>query len=1018
MTSPRQTRDELLAELGEMRGRLAELETSQAELKSTQEALRDSEARYRLLAENVSDVIWTADTELNLTYVSPSSTRVLGYSPNEMKELPLEALLDPASLAVARRALDEELEAEPSRRGGVLRTRTLELQFNCKDASTIWAQLSVSILTDEVGRPTGLLGVARDITAQSNARRRLEWEWHVNGALAELSNAVMARPCSIENIAAALLDQAKLLTESEEGYVSSINPTTAANVVHAFTDGIERHYGPTVEEGWILLEPDETCRYPGLWGRVLNIRQAVYTNSPTTHEAATGAVEASGIFRNLLSAPALAAGELVGQVLLANSARDYTERDLGAIRRLADIYALAVRHDRSDAALRQSEETWRALLNAFPGTALLLNPDGTIAAVNETAARSVDRHPDDIAGTHVLDVFPAGDAASRWADELAAARSGATVRFDDQRDGRHRDTSIYPIQGATEDVEKIAVFSQDVTEYKRAEEIQRVLRRIAGTIYTAQDLTELFGTIRRELGRVLNTENFFIALYDKETDTISLPYLVDEHDRFEKIPAGKTLTAYVIRNDTPLLVTREDGDRMVEAGIVDLVGTPCKVWLGVPLRVKGEVIGALAVQSYTSESEFGRDDLEMLQFASGQVGLSIERKRDEEALRRSEEQLRHAQRLEAVGRLAGGTAHDFNNLLTTIIGYSELLLEGLAPGDPMYTEIGEIKKAGDRAADVTHQLLAFSRRQPLRSRPTDLNAVVARIDNLLRHLIGEDIEIVTSLEPELSPIAADPAQIEQVLINLAVNARDAMPDGGVLTITTEDVTVDEGYCEATPYARAGRFACLSVADTGAGIEKAIIDKIFEPFFTTKQPGAGSGLGLSVAYGIVKQHEGWINVHSEPGVGSSFRLYLPLALAKQTEATEAVPLERDLRGNGERILLVEDEQNVRELAERVLCENGYVVFQAASAEEAIEVFDRERGRFHLVFSDVVLPGETGLELVDEVLVRKPDLPVLLSSGYTDDKSQWPTIRERGFRFLEKPYALNDLLRTVREAIGHG
>jgi two-component system cell cycle sensor histidine kinase/response regulator CckA len=378
-----------------------------------------------------------------------------------------------------------------------------------------------------------------------------------------------------------------------------------------------------------------------------------------------------------------------------------------------------------------------------------------------------------------------------------------------------------------------------------------------------------------------------------------------------------------------------------------------------------------------------------------------------------EDQLRQSQRMEAIGRLAGGVAHDFNNLLTTIIGYSDILLKCLNGQDPLREDVEEIGRAAKRAASLTRQLLAFSRKQVLQPQSLDLNVLVSDVDKMLHRIIGEDIELVNDLDPGLGRVKADPGQVEQIIMNLAINARDAMPQGGRLTIKTENVTLDEDYYQIIPGARPGRFVCLSVTDTGVGMTKETLQHIFEPFFSTKEN--GTGLGLAVAYGIVKQHEGWINVYSEPGHGSTFRVYLPaFAVEPGEERVEAIPLQ-ELQGRGEWILLVEDEAAVRELVARSLGENGYVVFKAASAQEALEIFARERGKFHLIFSDVVLPDGTGLQLADQFLPRNPELRVLLSSGYTAQKSQWPLISERGFRFLQKPYTLADLLRALRAAV---
>ena len=387
-------------------------------------------------------------------------------------------------------------------------------------------------------------------------------------------------------------------------------------------------------------------------------------------------------------------------------------------------------------------------------------------------------------------------------------------------------------------------------------------------------------------------------------------------------------------------------------------------------------------------------------------------KRAEEEKEKIQAQLLQAQKMEAIGKLAGGVAHDFNNLLTTIHGYTDLAMMKLNKTDPVYRDLKQVRLAAVRAAELTRQLLLFSRKQPMRLTPLNLNKTVDDLLKMLNRLIGEDISIHTHLDPDIWTVHADDGSIGQAIMNLAINARDAMPEGGKLTIKTENVYLDEAYCEAYSDARPGKFVCLSVEDTGIGMDKEIIQHIFEPFFTTKEAGKGTGLGLSVVHGIVKQHEGWINIYSEPGLGTTFKIYLPAFSGKveEDETEETISLQ-ELKGSGERILLVEDEAGVRKFAQKVLGENGYVVFEAANANEALDIFEREKGKFDLVFSDVILPDKSALQLLDQLLSRKPGLRVLLSSGYTDHKSQWPIIREREFPFLQKPYSLHDLLGAI-------
>jgi two-component system cell cycle sensor histidine kinase/response regulator CckA len=395
---------------------------------------------------------------------------------------------------------------------------------------------------------------------------------------------------------------------------------------------------------------------------------------------------------------------------------------------------------------------------------------------------------------------------------------------------------------------------------------------------------------------------------------------------------------------------------------------------------------------------------------------TTERKRAEEEKERLQAQLFQAQRMEAVGVLAGGIAHDFNNLLTTIIGSSSLMLEGLSEGEPLHEGLERIKRAGDRGASLTRQILALSRKQVPELRVLDLNAVIIDMEKMLERLIGEDTDVVNAVKPGFRHVKADPAQIEQVIMNLVINAHEAMPEGGKLTMMTETIALDHDRCQHMPASYPGTFVRLSITDTGSGIDPEIMPRIFEPFFSTKEK--GSGLGLAIADSITRQYNGWIDVHSELGRGTTFQVYLPaLSEAAADELGEVAP-PPVLRGRGERILLVEDDDGVRAAISEMLRMNGYAVVEAESAEKALGLFEREDGHFDLVFSDVVLPDKDGLGLVDQCLLLNPDLRVVLTSGYTDHRSQWSIIRERGFRFLRKPFDLSSLLAAIGEALESG
>ncbi|MGH7475295.1 MAG: ATP-binding protein [Longimicrobiales bacterium] len=383
--------------------------------------------------------------------------------------------------------------------------------------------------------------------------------------------------------------------------------------------------------------------------------------------------------------------------------------------------------------------------------------------------------------------------------------------------------------------------------------------------------------------------------------------------------------------------------------------------------------------------------------------------------RRLEAQLHQSQKMEAIGQLAGGVAHDFNNLLTAIVGHGNLVLGQLPEPNRLRGDVIEILKAGESAAGLTRQLLAFSRRQVTQPEVIDLNEVVTHTEKLLRRLIGEDIVFVTALAPRLDHVRVDRGHLEQVLVNLAVNARDAMPDGGRLTITTGNVDLDEAYTHEHLAVTPGPYVMLAVSDTGIGMDAETQAHIFEPFFTTKAPGKGTGLGLATVFGIVKQSGGHVYVYSEPGSGTTFKIYLPASAEKA-----AVPVRRSVpkaAGGTETVLVVEDNAPVRAIATRILEQIGYRVVTASSGEEALQLLDTDAARPDLVVSDVIMPGISGPDLCRQLAVRYPGLRVLFTSGYSGDALGRHGIEESGTLFIEKPYTPAALADMVREALGH-
>ena len=686
----------------------------------------------------------------------------------------------------------------------------------------------------------------------------------------------------------------------------------------------------------------------------------------------------------------------------------------------------------AEAALLQSQERNRAIVDtAFDGV-ITIDSTGIVTDWNAQATAIFGWAREEALGRALSEtIIPESDrrAHEHGLREFLRTGAGAILNRRIEIVAQHRDGRRFPVELAVSpakigDAYIFSAFIRDITERRRAE--QRVLSQYAVTrvLSEAATMEEAVPKIIQAIGESLEWDLGVFWRVDKaagvlrcsdqwkapsvQADLFTMDTWHRAFTRGEDFPgrmwaSGKSAWVADVMVDAEF----SRGAQARQAGFHGA--------FGLPIRIGSEIEGVI---EFFCRPVRQPDD-QLLRMAED-IGLKIgqfgERARTEGVLQETEAQLRQAQKMQAVGRLAGGMAHDFNNLLTVIRGYSELLLGRLGPTDDMRKDMEEVKKAADRASGLTRQLLAFSRRQFVAAKVLDLNDLIANMDGMLRRLIGEDIvELSAELDASTGAIKADPGQVEQVIMNLVVNARDAMPQGGRLTIETRNVTIGK---EASPDAvvgvAPGSYVVLTVRDSGQGMDAETQSHLFEPFFTTKEKGKGTGLGLSTVYGIVKQSGGSITVESAPDRGTTFRIYFPRVAHEESGVAGAVEAIDPARGR-ETILLVEDEPAVRGLVRETLRLQGYTVLEARHGIEALVTSARYGGAIHLLLTDVVMPQMSGPEVAEKILTVRPEIKVLYMSGYPDHPvfDQGGVSRQTGF--LQKPFTPPALVQKVREVL---
>ncbi len=688
---------------------------------------------------------------------------------------------------------------------------------------------------------------------------------------------------------------------------------------------------------------------------------------------------------------------------------------------------------REAAARRLIGERYRAIVESARDGILISDAGAKLALANRAAVRMLGYEEEsEILGRDETDLF-APEARELIREYAGARRRGEDAPGVYEVPALRRDGTTFPAELAVsqlpagDEVHSLAVL-RDVTVHREALEHlafeakrHEALLAVARAAAEARDLESVSRAVLDGLLAVTGAEIGFVGHWNEARTEFHVPSFTEEV--FEKCrveggsavfrPPIRGLWGWILEHGEPLLTNAPRRDP--RSGGLPEGHLPIHCFLGLPAVHEGKVQGLVAVAN--APEGFGDRDLKAAEHFALLYAENLHRwwaARAAETLREEKELLEHqlarAQRLESVGRLAGGIAHDFNNLLTVIGGYAELAARKLEPGSGTASRIARIRDAADRARNLVAQILAFSRRQVLKPRVLDLNEVLGELSDMLRRLIGEDVRLVVAPGPDLARVRADPAQVEQVIANLAVNARDAMPGGGTLTLETANVVLDAAYAARHAGARPGPHVMLAITDTGTGVPPEVVDRIFDPFFTTKEAGKGTGLGLSTVYGIVKQSGGSIYVYSEPGKGTTFKVYLPAVQAeaepREREAAGAAPA----RGTGT-ILVVEDEDAVRAFIREVLTGAGYRVLEAGNGARALETARAHEGTIDLLLTDVVMPEMGGRELHAALREERGEIGVIYMSGYTENAVHHNNILEPGLRFLEKPFTAEELLAAV-------
>jgi PAS domain S-box-containing protein len=927
--------------------------------KRVEEALVEREKQYRDLVETAHDLIWAVDAEGRITFVNQAAARIYGYAPNELLGRNFLELLPPDRRAAQAEQFANMLAAGDTRVVGV------ETDVLHRDGRRRSLLANAVVKYDPRGQPVGIVGTSTDVTD----RKRAEAELRLQSAALNAA----ANP---------------MIITDRHGVIEWVNP--AFTTMTGFTAAEALGRTP-----WALLDSSQQDSFnPALWEAIRSGRvwedELVNRRKDGTRYTEARAITPVTDER----------GEISHFVAIKQdvTARKRTEAELGERARLAALRASVGLALTGGNSLRDALQQCAAAIVTHLDAAFvrIWTLDDRAGVLELQASAGIDTQLDGGHRTVPLGQFKIGRIALRRQPHLTNDVIGDSEGHDHDQEWARREGMVafagHPLIVDDRVVGVLAVFARHPLSDSVIDQLGSVATHIALGIDHRRS-GEALRIAEQRMRFALESANVGIWDHDYATGRLAWSELLEQQHGLEPGTFGGTFEAFVERVHPDDRAAVLDTIGQGAATDRDFTVTYRAVWPDGPVRwMRGA----------------GRIHLDEAGHRLRAVGIC----QDVTERHVLEQQYFQAQKMEAVGRLAGGVAHDFNNLLTAILGYCDLLLTDLDPSDPRRLDLTEIQTAGHAAARLTRQLLAFSRKQIMDPALLDLNSVVASVRSMLDRVIGEDVTVVLGLGAEPARIRADRGQVEQVILNLAVNARDAMPDGGTLTIDTATVEIDDEYARTQLSPEPGSYVVLTVTDTGVGMAPDVLAHLFEPFFTTKEPGKGTGLGLATVHGIVSQSGGAVHVYSEVGCGTAFKVYFPRA-DEPEPAAAPTPAARPATGV-ETVLVVEDAEGLRELTRRLLERQGYRTLVAADADEARRLFAGNE-TIDVLLTDVVMPETSGPELAAELVRQRPSLRIIYMSGYTEDAIVQHGILDRTVAFLHKPFTAAALAQKIREIL---